>query len=312
MSAATMDADALSTLTPEELEAIKADEYDAGELDAMKKIAASGSDDDDEENDDDEDDDGDPGIADVTASSTDAAQAKVGEAPAAGPGGSQAMPEPAATRYEAKLPADFGEKVQGLADQEQAAWAKFDDGEIDRTELQKQLRDIEQSRSDLNTARIKAEISQEMNEQSAAEQWQKSVNRAMADFAKPENGGIDYRKDTDKAQDLDQFVKMLAAKPENSDKPMDWFLSEAHRRVQALHGVVVASANRSADQLANAKAKRQPPLDAAPKTLAQVPGGDGPGDVAEEYADVAALDGWELEQAIAKMSPTQREKFLRG
>ena len=47
-------------------------------------------------------------------------------------------------------------------------------------------------------------------------------------------------------------------------------------------------------------------------TLAQVPGSDGPGDVAGEFADVLALDGMEYEAAIARMTPAQRERFLRA
>ena len=68
----------------------------------------------------------------------------------------------------------------------------------------------------------------------------------------------------------------------------------------------------SQDPVADAKAKRKPPVDAAPTTLAQVPGSDGPGDVSDEFSDVLALDGLEFEEAIARMSPAQREKFLRG
>jgi hypothetical protein len=55
-----------------------------------------------------------------------------------------------------------------------------------------------------------------------------------------------------------------------------------------------------------------PPADAAPRTLADVPGGDGPGDVGGEFADVLALDGEAYEHAIARMSPAQRDKFLRS
>jgi hypothetical protein len=58
--------------------------------------------------------------------------------------------------------------------------------------------------------------------------------------------------------------------------------------------------------------RRTPPVDAVPATLANVPGGDGPGDVEGEFADVLALDGMAYEAAIARMTPTQRERFLRA
>jgi hypothetical protein len=152
-----------------------------------------------------------------------------------------------------------------------------------------------------------------MTQQSAQTQWQNTINKSMVEFAKPENGGIDYRKDADKAADLDQFVKVLANRTENSDKPMDWFLTEAHKRVKALHGV--ATAEKKVDPAAAAKVAndaRKPPIGSAPATLAQVPGGDGPGDVAGEFADLDALEGEALEGAIAKLTPAQREKWVRG
>ena len=36
-----------------------------------------------------------------------------------------------------------------------------------------------------------------------------------------------------------------------------------------------------------------------------------PGDVGSEFADVLSLDGMEFEQAIARMTPAQRERFAR-
>jgi hypothetical protein len=101
---------------------------------------------------------------------------------------------------------------------------------------------------------------------------------------------------------------------------MEWFLTEAHRRVRALHGLDALAAKAPTAEEKPAEAKpaepkpvpsRKPPIDAAPKTLAHVPGGPGPGDVGSEFADVLSLDGMEFEQAIARMTPAQRERFAR-
>lgn len=308
-----LDAEMLATLTPEERAAIEDDKPSADELAAMQRIAAGAPDDDEDDGDDDAPANAAP-VEGKPATDPAPAAADTDPAPAASV---NADPEPdadepaakAVPTYDAKLPEDFEAKVQGLVEQEQSAWAKFDEGEIDRTELQKQLRDIETSRADLNTARVKAEISQEMTAQTAQQQWANAINRSMREFAKPENGGIDYRKDEAKAADLDQFVKVLANNPANEDKPMEWFLSEAHKRVQALHGVAPAAPKQT---VADATARRKPPVDAAPKTLAQVPGSDGPGDVAGEFADLDTLEGNDLEAAIAKMTPAQRERFARA
>ena len=300
-----LDADALATLTPEEREAIDSSEHSEADLEALKKIAGDADDasDDDDGDQDDADDDGDDEAAPIegkpAAAPAEAASEDADDEPAP-----QAVP-----RYEAQLPSDYDDQIKALKDRDAELRQKFKDGEIDIDERDAGLAELTEQREQLLVLRAKAEISQEMTQQSAAQQWQNTVNKALTDFAKPEHGGIDYRKDTAKAEDLDTFVKMLANKQENSDKPMEWFLQEAHKRVQALHGVAPVPKRET---VADAMAKRKPPVDAAPKTLAQVPGSDGPGDVGSEFADIEALEGMEYEDAIARMSPAQREKFLRG
>ena len=162
-----------------------------------------------------------------------------------------------------------------------------------------------------------------MNAQTAEQLWTHAVNQFMDSTARLSEaaGGIDYLKDTEKWSDLDGFVRSLAARNEHAHQSMDWFLEEAHKRVLALHGM---SAAKTSDAESSAEAKpalkamdrkpldRKPPLDIAPKTLAMVPGGEGPGDVDGEFADVLALEGLAYEQAIARMSPTERERFLRA
>ncbi len=49
--------------------------------------------------------------------------------------------------------------------------------------------------------------------------------------------------DTGKQADLDMFVKSLANDAKNGDKPAEWFLVEAHKRVKALHGLLGSESN---------------------------------------------------------------------
>ncbi len=312
MSQPTMDADLASTLTPEELEAINAE---AGPEESQIMRQGNPGDDDDDG------DDGDGQPVEGKPAETPAPAPDPADEPAAGEGeapqAAAAEPEPVATapRYEAKLPDDFNDRVDALATAEGTAWEKFDAGDLDRTQLQAELARIATERNDLSALRVKAEISQEMNEQTVAQTWQNTVSRFIATEAKAD-GGIDYRKDEAKAADLDDFVKKLANKPENNDKSMDWFLVEAHKRVRALHGLAVApppAPQTPAQKVAAAVAQRKAPeASSMPASLAQVPGGDGPGDVASEFAEVLALEGQAYEDAIARMTPAQREKFLQG
>ena len=220
---------------------------------------------------------------------------------------------------QATLPADYDTKVADLAEREKALKASFRNGELEFDDFETQRDELLREREALTVARTKAEISQEMTAQTAEQQWRATVDTFIAATAKA--GSIDYAKDAEKLADLDAFVKMLAGKDENAQRPMDWFLAEAHRRVQALHGAPstaaapaaapapAPAAPRTVDQ---ARAARKPAADAIPTTLAQVPGSDGPGDVSGEFADVLALDGMEYEAAIARMTPAQRERFLRA
>jgi hypothetical protein len=226
-------------------------------------------------------------------------------------------------RYDSKLPEDFDAQVRSLSDKEAELKRQFKAGELEFDDFDVARAALQSERELLTIARTKAEISQEMNAQTAEQLWTHAVNQFMDSTARLSEaaGGIDYRKDTEKWSDLDGFVRSLAARNEFAHQSMDWFLEEAHKRVLALHGM---SAAKTSDAESSAEAKpvvkamdrkpidRKPPLDIAPKTLAMVPGGEGPGDVDGEFADVLALEGLAYEQAIARMSPSERERFLRA
>jgi hypothetical protein len=104
---------------------------------------------------------------------------------------------------------------------------------------------------------------------------------------------------------------MFANEPANEDKSMEWFLNQAHKWVMFNRDIKPAK-QAPADPKKAAAEKRKPDLSGLPQTLADVPGADGPGDVASEFASLDSLDGEALESAIARMSPTQRERYLRG
>ena len=140
-----------------------------------------------------------------------------------------------------------------------------------------ELSKITEQRDALVAARIKAEISQEMTEQASAREWQQAVNRFIDLVAKNEQ--VDYRTDAARAKDLDTFVKVLANDPENAQQSSEWFLQEAHKLVNARRGGTVTATMDDPPPPKERPAPRKPDLKAVPKTLAHVPGSDGPGDV---------------------------------
>lgn len=301
-----LDKDMLATLTDEEREAFEPDAMSDDERAAMKAVAEGADDDEDE-------DDG-----DEAAPAAAPAEGK-GAAPAADDQADKKDEAAAATqeteddedatdgrpRYTAKLPADYADQVAALKTESADLAKQFKDGDIDLDEFQLKQAEIAERRDALTVARTKAEISEEMNSQTDEQVWQGTIAKFMRATAKA--GDIDYLKDEAKMADLDQFVKVLSNNSANDDKPGEWFLREAHKRVRALHGL---TDGKPADpEPPKPNTKRAADVSAIPATLAQVPGGDGPGDLAGEFADMDGLEGEELERAIARMTPAQREKF---
>lgn len=306
-----LDKDLADTLTPEELEAINESEHSPDEIAAIKNIAGNDDPDDDEDDDDDEEESGSAAPVEGKKNPDDN-EAEAGSQ-AADPVDEQVeQPGEFKTRYKAEVPADLEEQITAVAADKKALAQQFRDGDIDLDEFNTKSEELDSRRDELNRIKFKAEVFEDMNAQSGQQAWENTVNSFVSNVAKAE--GIDYRKDADKAGDLDIFVKRLAENKANEGKPMNWFLQEAHRRVKALHGIQdkPAAQETPEDKLKAARESRKPPIEAAPKTLAQVPGGDGPGDVTGEFSDVEGLEGLELEDAIARMTPAQRERFLKA
>ena len=308
----SLDEHHASTLSDEELAAIRGDDLSDEERDLLQSVAGDGDDGDgddgDEPADEDSDDDGDGATDDDQDGDADPATVAAADA------GSASAQPPASARqspasYEAAgLPADFQEQIAATHTAQSDLLQKFQDGELEVSEYVAELSKITEQRDALVAARIKAEISQEMAEQASAREWQQAVHRFIDRVAKDEQ--VDYRTDAARARDLDTFVKVLANDPENAQQSSDWFLQEAHKLVNARRGPVPAPAGKEDPQ--QRPAPRKPDLKAVPKTLAHVPGSDGPGDVSDEFGNVDALEGLDLELAIARMTPAQREKYARA
>lgn len=307
----------LDTLTDEERAAIE--EADKDELAALAAIAAGnteGTGTDGEEDEDADDASAAPAAAPAAAAAptaatpaSPAAQATA-EPPAAAPTPAPA-PEPvASTAYRAELPADHAEKKAAAEGALADLTAKFKAGDLEVDEYETQRKAADATLRELERAELKAEIAREMTAQSTEAQWANAIRRQFD--ASKAAGLVDYDTDEAKRSDLDTFVRALGAKAENADKSMDWFLAEAHKRVLALHDIRPAAAAPAAKTAAPVPA-RTPPTAAVVPSLTNVPGGGAADDIGgDEFADIDRLDGLELEAALARMTPAQREKFERG
>lgn len=299
----TLDDELLATLTPEEREAFEASEYDDQEVETIKKIAGEASDDYDADDEDDADEDAEPVEGKAAPQADDAEPPRVDEHAAEAKPSTDDVPAPA--QYDDQLPSDYDDKIAALKTRDAELRQRFKDGDIDIDERDAGLAEIAAEREQLLIQKAAAETLASINEQNQR-QAQADYERRFVERVKAD--GIDYTQQ----RNINLFNTLLAElQEEHGDKGRDWLWSEAHKAVLRARGVPLSRA-ASQDPVADAKAKRKPPVDAAPTTLAQVPGSDGPGDVSDEFSDVLALDGLEFEEAIARMSPAQREKFLRG
>lgn len=292
-----LDAYSRSLLSPEELEVLEASEEEAADASATgEDIEGDGAGAGEE-------------AADPTAERV--AETQIASGDEANPVVAEA--KPFSPEYQAALPENFNELVADIATKQADLRAKLKAGELDIDEFDAQNEALIAQREDLRIARTKAEISREMAHQSAAQRWE-SAQKAFFDRVSSEPGFGDYRKTGNEARvaELDTFIKALAADKANEDKPVEWFLEEAHRRTKVLNGLEPYPQKAKKPTAAEAIEARKPDMKAVPKTLAQVPGGDGPGDVGDEFADLDSLDGPAMEAAIARMNEAQRERFLRG
>jgi len=327
-------AHAMSTLTEEERAAM-ADELSDDERASLKAVADAAKIDADE--DEGEDDTAAAAAAPAAAPAAPAAApaaaapAAPAEAPAApaataaapaaaeAPAAADLAPAPLPT-YDARLPDDYKDRVAKLDADNEALDAKLEAGEITPKEFRAEQRKLKTESDELTTIRTKVEIAAEFNQQQGRNAWANEVGSFIG--SKPD--GVDYKTDAARGKDLDFFIKALASDDANDDKPMRWFITEAHKRVVALHGPVAGApaaapaAGPAAPAAAPAAAtpaappSRKPNLAALPVTLAGVPGADGPGDVGDEFADLDLLDGPKLEAALRSMSVEKRERYLAG
>lgn len=329
------DKDILATMTEDEVAAITDETPVPGERTAAD--AAAGSDD---AGDDDDDQGGaadavaaEPGLIEgkgaadkieakgaeadavVDAAAVQQAPAKAAEPakqeqPAAAAAEEPAAPPPPAFSFQP--PADFEQRTTALKEGEAALWQRFEGGELSQAELQRELGKMAEERDALRAIQLKAELAADMQRQQAEHARDVAV---AALFKRAGADGVNYREDKASARDLDTFLKALAADEANEDKPLQWFLDEAHKRVLVLRGKEPARqqkpATTPAQSVQAALAARKPDTSSAAVSLAHVPGGQGQGDVGGEFDDIMALDGEAFEDALDEMRRRQPQRWAR-
>lgn len=197
--------------------------------------------------------------------------------------------------------------------------SKLDEGDLQLSDFMRESRRLNNERQELIADRREQEILQNTNAALYETDWNTSVANFMGQnegFQNPIMMGA-----------LEAALKELYAEPDNVGSSHHWYLETARRAVMEQITPRQATAENPPDnenspqqqrrtQIASQQGKRaqQAAKDRqqVPASLANVPASeDNPGD-GDEFSHLDRLEGVELEQALAKMSDAQVDRYLRA
>lgn len=151
----------------------------------------------------------------------------------------------------------------------------------------------------LTRAKMESDFAAKNAEQSEEQSWQHQQDQF---FAQPGNAII--RDDARVWGAMQAQLEVLYKDESKRHYTNDQFLAEAGAEVRKLFGIGAAPAA--------AAAKAPTALDgvAIPKTLEGLPAAEAHADTSGEFAAVDKLDGMEYENAIARMTPEQKSRYM--
>jgi hypothetical protein len=191
---------------------------------------------------------------------------------------------------------------------------KLADGEIDAAEYTAQTRRINDQRIDIKALQAAEKARIQTIRETSARAWQDEQDHF---FRRPENAIFDQEKNPVLFDALDAQIRRITAKPENAGMLLRDVLATARADVLKAFGQAEPAAKEKpendkgkvSDQQKPAKnPTKQPDL---PQTLGGVPAAADNG-TGGEFDHLDNLAGMDLDRAIAKLSPEQQERYLRG
>lgn len=212
--------------------------------------------------------------------------------------------------YQAPLPTDFQARVEALMGAQADLAKGYDEGDFDLSEFQRRQRALNEEEWALRSAALKAEMAREQQQQGLAQRW---AWEQEAYFRKAENRV--FRDDPVVSHAYEGALKLLAADENNAQRDMDWFLEEAGRlsreKLRSLAETLVPASPATTRGNGSGKPAVTRPR-ATPPTLGGIPAAAMPDPGGDEFGHLDRLTGIDAERALAKLSPDQLERYLRG
>lgn len=194
---------------------------------------------------------------------------------------------------------DFDKKLEDIKNDKVALRAKFDEGDMNLAEYEDAREALNDKAYDLKTQQSTALNNAEANKQAGIQRWE--VEQEV--FFNQDANSIYADKYIGAA--FNQAVIDLANDPKNANWSGPKFLAEADKLVRK-------SFNLTAPAKEEAVAKptiRKPNLTAVPKSLANLPNAETDTTKGGEFAHLDKLEGLELEQALAKLTDAQQQRY---
>ena len=206
-------------------------------------------------------------------------------------------------------PENFEASMEAMKGERAALTAKFKEGEISVEELLDGQAAVDARVNDLREHKFAADLTATLDERTKAQLWKNEQDDFM-------DANKQYVENKILRSALNAAVIDIASKEENSNRSGRWVLNEAHKAVQAAMGAKQADQTPNPTTVVDAGKKpaadRKPDLTLVPKTLANLPAADIQDTGGDEFSALDKLEGVELEQALAKLTPDQESRYLRG
>lgn len=320
--------DEKANLSPEELAAIEGDEDSRSELEEIAKgdesegVEGKGESSKDGEGDDDR-----GGATDAEAIGDDKDGKEGGQDDKGGNAGEEDQDEAASTDFMPRMVSEdvskLTEQLNTIMDQKKALDTDFENGDLKHAEYMQKRDELSAQETGLRLQVSQAQFAENQNKSTAEQRWEWEQDRFFEDHEI-------YTKDRLMHAALDAAVKDLAGNKDNAGKSERWFLNEAHRQVSRRFKLEAAPTDKEGDGgkdkgegdgaetqgqgqgKPKSKAGAKPDLKGIPKTLGNLPAAEDNDAAASEFAALDKLTGMEYEEALARLTPEQQERYAKA
>lgn len=204
--------------------------------------------------------------------------------------------------FNATAPEGIADTIATLTAKADELLAKFGEGDIELSEYLAEKSAIDSQLFQAKLADEQAKWAASQNQAQRAQRWEWEQERFFASKT------AEIYEDDVLLDTLNSTVKRLAASPDNAKRPMSWFLEEADRQVRQRFGGVKGAVEPAVSAVVPPKPAPQPTI----KTIGGLPAA-APAPIGDDImAKIGTLEGEELERYFARLSPADVDKLSRA